>query len=158
MKLDKTDVGILRALQRNAQLKASELADALAISPSPLYRRIRLMEEAGVIKQYVTLLDQEKVGLPISAYVSVALEKSAETLAGFERAIASCEEVMECYLMTGQFDYMIRVVANDISGIERFVVMRLSTIEGVRDVSTSITLRRVQYKTELPVRPHEWQP
>ena len=116
MKLDKTDVGILRALQVNAQLKASELADALAISPSPLYRRIRLMEEAGVIKQYVTLLDQEKVGLPISAYVSVALEKSAEKLAGFERAISICEEVMECYLMTGQFDYMIRVVANDISG------------------------------------------
>lgn len=158
MKLDKMDVGILRALQRNAQVKTSELADALAISPSPLYRRIRLMEEAGVIKQYVTLLDQEKVGLLISAYVSVTLEKSAEKLTRFERAIASCEEVMECYLMTGHFDYMIRVVANDISGVERFLMTRLATIEGVRDVSTSITLRRVLYKTELPVRTRDWLP
>jgi DNA-binding Lrp family transcriptional regulator len=103
----------------------------------------------------VTLLDQEKVGLPITAYVSVAIEKSADKLASFERAILGCEEVMECYLMTGAFDYMVRVVANDISGIERFVMTRLATIDGVRDVSTSITLRRVQYKTELPVRPSD---
>jgi Lrp/AsnC family transcriptional regulator, leucine-responsive regulatory protein len=152
MKLDKTDVSILHALQRDAHVKASDLAESLSISPSPLYRRIRLMEEAGVIKHYVTLLDQEKVGFPISAYVSVAIEKAADKLAGFERAILSCEEVMECYLMTGAFDYMVRVVANDIPGIERFVMTRLATIDGVRDVSTSITLRRVQYKTELPVR------
>lgn len=151
-------MGILRALQRDAQLKASKLADALALSPYPLYRRIRLMEQSGIIKQYVTLLDQEEVGLPISAYVSVVLEKSAQRLAAFERAILSCEEVMECYLMTGHFDYMIRVVASDISGIERFVMTRLATIEGVQDVSTSITLRRVQYKTELSVRPHDGQP
>jgi DNA-binding Lrp family transcriptional regulator len=155
MKLDKTDVSILHALQRDAHVKASELAETLSISPSPLYRRIRLMEEGGVIKHYVTLLDQEKVGLPITAYVSVAIEKSADKLASFERAILGCEEVMECYLMTGAFDYMVRVVANDISGIERFVMTRLATIDGVRDVSTSITLRRVQYKTELPVRPSD---
>ncbi len=155
MKLDKTDVGILHALQRDAHVKASELAESLAISPSPLYRRIRLMEEAGVIKNHVTLLDQEKVGFPVSAYVSVAVEKSAGKLAAFERAILSCEEVMECYLMTGAFDYIVRVVASDIPGIERFVMTQLATIDGVRDVSTSITLRRVQYKTVLPVRSGE---
>jgi Lrp/AsnC family leucine-responsive transcriptional regulator len=152
MKLDKTDVKILQALQRDAHAKASELAETLAISPSPLYRRIRLMEEAGVIKHYVTLLNQEKVGFPVSAYVSVALEKNADKMVAFERAILGCEEVMECYLMTGAFDYVVRVVASDIPGIERFVMTRLATIDGVRDVSTSITLRRVQYKTELPVR------
>jgi len=152
MKLDKTDVTILQALQRDAHAKASELAEALALSPSPMYRRIRVMEEAGVIKQYVTLLDQEKAGFPISAYVSVALEKSADRLAAFEREILACEQVMECYLMTGAYDYVVRVVASDIPGIERFVMTRLATIEGVRDVSTSITLRCVQYKTELPVR------
>ncbi len=101
----------------------------------------------------MSLLDQEKVGFPVSAYVSVAIEKSAEKLASFERAILSCEEVMECYLMTGVFDYIVRVVASGISGIERFVMTRLATIEGVRDVSTSMTLRRVQYKTVLPIRP-----
>jgi Lrp/AsnC family leucine-responsive transcriptional regulator len=142
----------LQALQRDAHAKASELAETLAISPSPLYRRIRLMEEAGVIKHYVTLLNQEKVGFPVSAYVSVALEKNADKMVAFERAILGCEEVMECYLMTGAFDYVVRVVASDIPGIERFVMTRLATIDGVRDVSTSITLRRVQYKTELPVR------
>jgi Lrp/AsnC family transcriptional regulator, leucine-responsive regulatory protein len=152
MKLDKTDVKILRTLQRDAHAKASELAETLALSPSPLYRRIRMLEEAGVIKHYMTLLDPEKVGFPISAYVSVALEKNADKMAAFERAILSCEEVMECYLMTGTYDYVVRVVASDIPGIERFVMTRLTKIDGVRDVNTSITLRRVQYKTELPVR------
>jgi DNA-binding Lrp family transcriptional regulator len=82
----------------------------------------------------------------------VAIEKSAAKLAAFERALLGCEEVMECYLMTGAFDYIVRVVASDMAGIERFVMTRLATIDGVRDVSTSITLRRVQYKTVLPVR------
>jgi Lrp/AsnC family leucine-responsive transcriptional regulator len=113
---------------------------------------LRTYEEAGVITKYVSLLDQEKVGFPVTAYVSVAIEKSAAKLAAFERTLRSCEEVMECYLMTGAFDYIVRVVASDMAGIERFVMTRLATIEGVRDVSTSITLRRVQYKTVLPVR------
>jgi len=155
MKLDRVDVDILQALQRDAHVKAADLAESLDISVSPLYRRIRLLEEAGVITKYVSLLDQEKVGFPINAYVSVAIEKSAEKLAAFERAILSCEEVMECYLMTGAFDYMVRVVASDMAGIERFVMTRLATIAGVRDVSTSITLRRVQYKTVLPVSRHQ---
>lgn len=152
MKLDRIDIDILRALQRDAHAKAADLAESLGISLSPLYRRIRLLEEAGVITKYVSLLDQEKVGFPVTAYVSVAIEKSAGKLAGFERALLGCEEVMECYLMTGAFDYIVRVVASDMAGIERFVMTRLATIEGVRDVSTSITLRRVQYKTVLPVR------
>jgi Lrp/AsnC family leucine-responsive transcriptional regulator len=155
MKLDRIDVGILQALQRDAHAKAVDLAEALGISPSPLCRRIRLLEQAGVITNYVTLLDQEKAGLPVSAYVSVALEKSAKNYADFERTILSCEEVMECYLMTGAFDYVVRVVASDMTGIERFVMTRLATIGGVRDVSTSITLRRIKYKTLLPVREGE---
>ncbi|NIE83335.1 MULTISPECIES: Lrp/AsnC family transcriptional regulator [unclassified Burkholderia] len=152
MKIDQTDVNILHALQRDAHAKATDLATAFNLSVSPLYRRIRLLEEAGIIARYVCLLEQDKVGLPINAYVSVKMEKSAPRLAEFERAILGCEEVMECYLMTGAFDYMVRVVASDIAGIERFVTTRLATIEGVRDVSTSITMRRVQYKTILPVR------
>jgi DNA-binding Lrp family transcriptional regulator len=98
MKLDRIDVDILNALQRNAHVKAVELAEGLGISPSPLYRRIRLLEQAGVITNYATLLSQEKVGLPVSAYVSVALEKSAEKLAAFERAILGCENSLQRYL------------------------------------------------------------
>jgi DNA-binding Lrp family transcriptional regulator len=153
MKLDRTDVAILRALQHDAHVKAADLAESLGLSLSPYYRRIRMLEERGVISQYVTLLDQEKSGLAVNAYVSVAIEKKSEAkLAAFERAIANCDEVMECYLMTGAFDYMLRVVAHDIAGIERFVMTKLTKIDGVRDINTSVALRRVEYKTALPVR------
>jgi DNA-binding Lrp family transcriptional regulator len=153
MKFDRNDVTILHALQRNAHAKAADLAESLGLSLSPFYRRIRLLEESGVIAQYVTLLDQEKAGFPVNAYVSVAIEKKSEVrLAAFERAIANFEEVMECYLMTGAFDYMLRVVAVDIAGVERFVMTKLTKIDGVRDVHTSVALRRVEYKTALPVR------
>lgn len=153
MKLDRTDVAILRALQHDAHVKAADLAESLGLSLSPYYRRVRLLEERGVISQYVTLLDQEKSGLAVNAYVSVAIEKKSEAkLAAFERAIANCDEVMECYLMTGAFDYMLRVVAHDIAGIERFVMSKLTKIDGVRDINTSVALRRVEYKTALPIR------
>jgi DNA-binding Lrp family transcriptional regulator len=133
MKFDRTDVAILRALQLDAHTKAADLAESLGLSLSPFYRRIRMLEEAGVINQYVTLLDQEKAGFPVNAYVSVAIEKKSEArLAAFERAIANLDEVMECYLMTGAFDYMLRVVAADIAGIERFVMTRLTKVDGFR--------------------------
>jgi Lrp/AsnC family leucine-responsive transcriptional regulator len=153
MKFDRNDVTILHALQRDAHTKAADFAETLGLSLSPFYRRIRLLEENGVITQYVTLLDQEKAGFPVNAYVSVAIEKKSEVrLAAFERAISNFEEVMECYLMTGAFDYMLRVVAADIAGIERFVMTKLTKIDGVRDIHTSVALRRVEYKTALPVR------
>ena len=153
MKFDRIDVRILRALQRDAHIKAAEHAESLGLSLSPYYRRIRMLEERGVITHYVTLLDQEKAGFPVNAYVSVAIEKKTETkLAAFERAIANCDEVMECYLMAGAFDYMLRVVAQDIAGIERFVMSKLTKIDGVRDINTSVALRRVEYKTALPIR------
>jgi hypothetical protein len=93
-----------------------------------------------------------RIGAACQLTQGVAIEKSAAKLAAFERALLGCEEVMECYLMTGAFDYIVRLVASDMAGIERFVMTRLATIDGVRDVITSITLRRVQYKTVLPVR------
>ena len=153
MKFDRTDVAILRALPLDAHTNAADLAESLGLSLSPFYRRIRMLEEAGVINQYVTLLDQEKAGFPVNAYVSVAIEKKSEArLAAFERAIANLDEVMECYLMTGAFDYMLRVVAADIAGIERFVMTRLTKVDGVRDIHTSVARRRVEYKTALPLR------
>lgn len=156
MKLDRVDVRILQALQQDAHVKAADLAESLGLSLSPFYRRVRLLEENGLISQYVTLLNQDKAGFPVNAYVSVAVDKkSAPVLASFEREIANFEEVMECYLMTGVFDYMLRVVASDISGIERFVMEKLSKIDGVKDISTSIAMRRVRYKTALPVRVKE---
>jgi Lrp/AsnC family transcriptional regulator, leucine-responsive regulatory protein len=153
MKFDRIDVRILDDLQRDARTKASDLADAVGLSLSPYYRRVRMLEEQGVIAQYVTLLDQEKAGFPVSAYVSVSIEKKTEArLAAFEAAVAKCEEVMECYLMTGAFDYMLRVVTSDIAGVERFVTNKLAKIDGVMDINTSVELRRAVYKTALPVK------
>ncbi|WP_176053165.1 Lrp/AsnC family transcriptional regulator [Paraburkholderia caribensis] len=156
MKLDRVDVRILQALQQDAHIKAADLAESLGLSLSPFYRRVRLLEERGIISSHVTLLDQEKAGFPVSAYVSVAVDKkSAPLLKTFEQEIGNFEEVMECYLMTGAFDYMLRVVAPDIAGLERFVMEKLAKIDGVKDINTSIALRRVQYKTTLPVRIRE---
>jgi DNA-binding Lrp family transcriptional regulator len=156
MKLDKVDVRILLALQNDALVKAADLAESLGLSLSPFYRRIRLLEERGVISRHVTLLDQEKAGFPFSAYVSVAVDKkSTPVLKSFEQEVAGFEEVMECYLMTGAFDYMLRVVAPDIAGLEQFVMEKLARMAGVRDINTSIALRRVHYKTALPVKVRE---
>ncbi|AJG19478.1 Lrp/AsnC family transcriptional regulator [Cupriavidus basilensis] len=156
MRFDRTDVRILAELQRDAHVRSSELAEKVGLSPSPFYRRIRMLEEEGVIAKYVTLLDQEKAGFPVNAYVQVEIEKKTEArLANFEAAIARQAEVMECYLMTGSFDYMLRVVAADIAGIERFVMTRLTKIEGVSNISTSLAMRRVVYKTALPIREKE---
>jgi DNA-binding Lrp family transcriptional regulator len=156
MKLDKVDVRILLALQNDALVKAADLAESLGLSLSPFYRRIRLLEERGVISRHVTLLDQEKAGFPVSAYVSVAVDKkSTPVLKSFEQEVAGFEEVMECYLMTGAFDYMLRVVAPDIAGLEQFVMEKLARMAGVRDINTSIALRRVHYKTALPVKVRE---
>ena len=151
MKFDRVDVDILQALQRDAHVKAADLAESLDISLSPLYRRIRLLEEAGVITKYVSLLDQEKVGFPINAYVSVAIEKSAAKLAAFERAILSCEEVMECYLMTGDSDYLLRDVVPDIVALQNFIVGRLTKTRGVANIRSSFALKQVKYKTALPL-------
>jgi Lrp/AsnC family leucine-responsive transcriptional regulator len=113
-----------------------------------MYRRIRLLEDAWVITQYLTLLDQENAGFPVNAYVSLAIENKNEVrLAEFERAITSFEQVMECYLMTGAVDYMLRVGADDIAGIERFVMTKFTKIEGLRDIHTSVAFFRVEYKT-----------
>lgn len=156
MKIDRVDVRILQALQNDAHVKAADLAESLGLSLSPFYRRIRMLEESGIISRHVTILDQEKAGFPVSAYVSVAVDKkSAPLLKSFEQEIASFEEVMECYLMTGAFDYMLRVVAPDIAGLERFVMEKLAKTAGVRDINTSVALRRVHYKTTLPVKPRE---
>ncbi|MGN6652791.1 Lrp/AsnC family transcriptional regulator [Trinickia sp.] len=156
MKLDRIDVRILQALQQDAHVKAADLAESLGLSLSPFYRRIRLLEEDGIISRHVTLLDQEKAGFSVSAYVSVAVDKKrAPLLKSFEQEVTTFEEVMECYLMTGDFDYMLRVVVPDIASLEKFVVEKLSKIDTVKDINTSVALRRVHYKTALPVKPRD---
>ena len=153
MRLDRIDVAILDHLQRDGRATSAELGDAAGLSPSPALRRQKLLEEGGIIARYVALLDQERLGLPVSVFVSVELSgQTQEQLSAFEAAVARCPEVMECYLMTGTSDFLLRVVAADLGGYEEFLRTQLTRMPGVRGVRSAFALKRVIYRTNLPLR------
>jgi len=150
--LDEIDRKILTTLQGNAKLRNVELADAVGLSASPCLRRVKQLEETGVIRGYATLVDPEAVGLPVSVFVQVTLEKQVESsLEAFEAKIADWPEVMECYLMTGDADYLLRVVAADLTAYQDFLMHKLTRVAGVASIKSSFALRRIQYRTALPV-------
>jgi len=133
--LDAVDVRILTELQANARLTNVELASRVHLSPSPCLARVRALEEAGIISRYVTLLDPLILGLSVSVFIQIRLEKQVEqALELFQAAISKYPEVMECYLMTGDADYLIRVVVPDVQALERFIVDELSKIPGVANI------------------------
>ena len=153
MELDRLDIAILDHLQAHGRATAAELSEAVHLSPSPTHRRQKLLEEAGVIQRYVALLDQDKVGLPVNVFVTVKLASHTDaTLRGFERAMEACPEVMEMYEMTGSTDYLLRVVAPDIAGYEAFLRGRLTQAPGVQAIESRMALKRVIYRTNLPLR------
>jgi Lrp/AsnC family leucine-responsive transcriptional regulator len=153
MDLDRLDFAILDCLQANGRATAQDLSDAANLSPSPSHRRQKLLEEAGIIQRYVALLDQDKVGLPVNVFVTVKLANHAnETLRNFERAVEACPEVMEMYEMTGATDYLLRVVAADVASYESFLRGRLTHIPGVQSFESALALKRVVYRTNLPLR------
>ena len=150
--LNNTDRKILKALQENARISNVELASAVGLSPSPCLRRVKILENEGVIEKYVCLLDQGIVGFPVSVFVNVTLERQVESaLEEFESAIAERPEVMECYLMTGDADYLLRVVTVDLASYERFLVNHLTRIPGVSSIKSSFSLKQVSYRTALPL-------
>jgi len=152
IQLDRIDRKILALLQTNARVTNIELADQVGLSPSPCLRRVRELEERGVVRRYVTLVDATKVGLPVSVFVNVTLDRQIETaLEKFEDAILKRPEVMECYLMTGDFDYLLRVVTADLSAYERFLVENLTRVPGVSSIRSSFALKQVKYSTALPL-------
>lgn len=151
-RLDAIDRKILSVLQENARLTNVELADAVGLSPSPCLRRVRELEEGGVIRRYVMLLDPAAVDLPVSVFVNVTLERQSEqAIKRFEAAILKRAEVMECYLMTGDADYLLRVVTADLSAYERFLMDHLTRVPGVASIKSSFALKQVKYRTALPV-------
>ncbi len=153
MRLDRIDLSILDHLQREGRATTVELSEAVGLSPSPCHRRQKLLEEAGIISRYVALLDPDRVGLPVSVFVSVELMgQTQEHLNAFEAAVAGCSEVMECYVMTGESDYLLRVVAPDLAAYEEFLRTRLTRMPGVRCVRSAFALKRVIYRTNLPVK------
>ena len=152
MMLDSIDWKILSLLQSDARISNVDLADAVGLSPSPCLARVRALEQAGYISRYVSLLDALKVGLKVSVFIQVALEKQVEkALEVFETAIRERPEVMECYLMTGEADYLLRVLVPDIQALEAFIMQFLSRVPGVGNIKSSFALKQVKYQTALPL-------
>lgn len=151
-KLDEIDSRILRVLQENARISNVDLAESVGISPSPCWRRVRELETDGVIDRYVTLVKPGAVGLPVSVFIQVSLEKQVEAaLEEFEAAVLARPEVMECYLMTGDADYLLRVVLSDLEAYERFLLDHLTRIPCVASIKSSFALKQVKYRTALPI-------
>lgn len=154
--LDDIDRRILEVLQDDARISNVDLAGRVGLSPSPCLRRVRDLEESGLIRRYVALLDPVAVGLGVSVFIQVSLERQAEQgLGTFEQRILERPEVLECYLMTGDADYLLRVVVPDVAAFERFLLDHLTRIPGVASVKSSFALKQVKYRTALPLAPKE---
>lgn len=152
MSFDKYDRMILDALQKDGRISNVNLAESVSLSESACLRRVRALEDSGVIDRYAALMSQPKVGLPGNVFVHIGLHREEESeLAAFEEAVKNIPEVMECYLMTGEFDYLLRVVVSDMADFERLHRDSLTRLPGVARVNSSVTIRTVQKKTELPL-------
>lgn len=155
--LDRTDRRILELLQTDARLTNQEIAERVNLSPSPCLRRIKRLEDAGLIRGYVALLDPARLGLGMLAYVNVRLEKHAKSPKGrtpldhFRAAIATWPEVVACYAMTGEMDYLLRVQVEDLEHFSRFVLETLLKHPSVIDVKSSFALERIKETTALPL-------
>lgn len=150
--LNVTDLKILEELQKDASLSNVELARRVHLSASPCLARVRALEARGLIRQYVALLDAKQLGLHLNVFISISLkQQSREALEEFESRIGIRDEVMECYLMTGDADYLLRVAVPDMPALERFILEQLSPIAQVEKIRSSFALKQVRYKTALPL-------
>ena len=153
MELDQADLRILAELQNAARMTIAELAKRVALTPTPCARRVQQLEDAGVITAYVALLDQVRLGLPVDAFVEVRLTREGKAeVAEFESRIHESPEVMQCWAMSGGYDYLLRVVAPDLDGYNRFLRNELLSLDCVDHVQTGFALQRVVDRTALPLR------
>ncbi len=152
MKLDRFDLTILSVLQSDGRIRNVDLADRAKLSESACLRRVRALEKSGLIKGYVAQVDQAKAGLPVNVFVNITLERQDLTeLNAFEEAVQEIPEVMECYLMTGEHDYVLRVVVADVNDYERIHQKYLTRVPGVDRVNSSFALRTVRKTNQLPI-------
>lgn len=150
--LDQTDLRILTELQKDARLTNVELAQRVNLSPSPCLARVRALEQAGIINRYVALVNPSAVGLGLNVFIHVSLERQVEkTLQQFQTAINRFPEIVECYLMSGDADYLLRVVLADVQALEQFLLNGLTKIPGVASIRSSFALKQVKYDTALPL-------
>ncbi len=153
MALNRYDKLILEALQRDGRISNVRLAAKVNLSESACLRRVRALEDSGMIDRYAALVSQSKAGLSGNVFVHIGLHREEQSeLAAFEEAVRNIPEVMECYLMTGEFDYLLRVVVADMADFERLHKEALTRLPGVARVNSSVAIRTVQERTELPLR------
>lgn len=153
MQLDRFDKLILDALQRDGRISNKQLAQQVNLSESACLRRVRALEDGGMIERYVAMVSQSEAGMPGNVLVHIGLHREEQSeLAAFEAAVRDIPEVMECYLMTGEFDYLLRVVVTDMADFERIHKDELTRLPGVARVNSSVAIRTVLKKTELPLR------
>lgn len=152
-KFDRYDRRILEELQRDGGLSNQELAERIGLSPSPCSRRVKALEEAGILLRRVTLLDRRRLGLTLTAIIQISMDRhTPERFESFEAKVAGFPEVLECFLITGQdADYQLKVVVPDMDHYQEFLLNKLTRIEGVSGVHSSFVMRRVVDKTELPL-------
>ena len=151
-RLDEIDIRILHNLQVDGRLSNVELARRVHLSPSPCLARVKALEESGVIQRYVSLLNPLAVGLGVSVFIQVSLKTQGRTaLKSFEGAVRERPEVVECYVMTGDTDYLLRVVLPDIAALEKFLLDELSRFPGISRITSSFALKQVKYETALPL-------
>jgi len=152
--IDRTDQKLLRVLQNNAKISSQELADIVNLSVSPCWRRVRKLEDRGIIAKYVALLDARKLGLDALAYVHVSLlEHTEEAIEVFARFVAEQDQIIECCSVTGADDYLLKVVAADPEGLEAFIMKKMLRLGVVRSSTTHFVLRQMKNNTALPVDP-----
>lgn len=149
--MDAIDRRIIRALQLDGRMKIGELAELVGLSATPCARRLERLQEDGVITGYGARVDPRKMGVPVTIFVSVELEtQGADRINAFERAVSGFEEVMECYLMTGSRDFLLRVVAADLDAFDAFLEHRLMKVKGVRNMRSNFALRALVRRDVLP--------
>ncbi|MCW7547716.1 Lrp/AsnC family transcriptional regulator [Photorhabdus sp. APURE] len=152
MKLDNIDKRILRALQRDGRLQNVELAKKVGLSPSPCLRRVRLLEEAGIIKRYVAVLDGSKIGAGLSLFARIWLKaQDAETIQSFTDAIQEMPEIVECHLMAGECDALLRIVTEDLHSYRRFHAEHLTRIDSIQSVKTEVPMETAKLTHMLPI-------
>jgi DNA-binding Lrp family transcriptional regulator len=149
---DAIDRSILRTLQQDGRIQNVDLAERVGLSPSPCLRRVRLLEEAGVIDRYVALLDPAKVGMGLTLFVRIWLTgQDEETVNVFVEAVRKLPQIVKCHLMAGDSDFLLRVVAPDLEGYRRFQIEHLGRIKGVRNIKTEIPMQKIKHSWEIPV-------
>ncbi|MBT5072844.1 MAG: Lrp/AsnC family transcriptional regulator [Kordiimonadaceae bacterium] len=149
--MDAIDRNIIKVLQQDGRLSNQELSDKVGLSPSPCLRRVRKLEQDGVITGYAAIVDQDNYGLPLSVFINIRLERhSDECIKSFEKGIGQIDEIMECYLMTGKSDYLLHVVSKDLKSYEIFVREKISTIPGIASIDSSFVFGQVKRNSAFP--------